>query len=199
MQVHQILRGQHRSSPSSLASTMQPHWRWPPSSLGRGMKILALQRPPHRLALIAPIPVRATEQHRYHTPDDRAATRFTNALCSAAICDAPMSRKRLASSAVLISARGWTTAIAMEKDELEKKLNSIAMAGRDIEEAIRYLCEIKRRGLDFPYYSPHNQDRADATLFDSLVLALTVSYARVFGKNNDRDGQNKKHLRLMCP
>ena len=86
----------------------------------------------------------------------------------------------------------------MEKDELEKKLNSIAMAGRDIEEAIRYLCEIKRRGLDFPYYSPHNQDRADATLFDSLVLALTVSYARVFGKNNDRDGNRTRNISDSC-
>ena len=66
----------------------------------------------------------------------------------------------------------------MEKDELEKKLNSIAMAGRDIEEAIRYLCEIKRRGLDFHYYNPH-QDRADIILFEPLILALTVSYSLV--------------------
>ena len=87
--------------------------------------------------------------------------------------------------------------IAMERDELEKRLNSIAMAGRDIEEAISYLREIKRRGLDFHYYNPH-QDRADIILFEPLILALTVSYRRIFGLNHDRDGKKTINISDSC-
>ena len=88
----------------------------------------------------------------------------------------------------------------MEKDELEKKLNSIAMAGRDIEEAIRYLCEIKRRGCSILLmYGPPNQIGADSTLFDSSGLgADSLWYESVFGKNTDRDSNFIRNISKSC-
>ena len=79
----------------------------------------------------------------------------------------------------------------MEKKDLEKRLNSLAMAGRDIQEAMAYLCEIKKRELDFHYYNPSKQEYP---LFEALVLALSVSYARAFSKNADRDGVKAKNI-----
>ena len=71
-----------------------------------------------------------------------------------------------------------------------KKMDRLIMSQRDILEAQIYAEELKRRGLN--YDSVRENRRKDRVIFQALVVALTVAYARPFTGNNDRDGERKE-------
>ena len=71
-----------------------------------------------------------------------------------------------------------------------KKMDRLVMSQRDILEAQIYANELKRRGLN--YDSVRENRSKDRVIFQALVVALTVAYARPFTGNNDRDGKRKE-------
>ena len=71
-----------------------------------------------------------------------------------------------------------------------KKMDRLVMSQRDILEAQIYAEELKRRGLN--YNSVRENRRKDRVIFQALVEALTVAYARPFTGNNDRDGKREE-------
>ena len=80
----------------------------------------------------------------------------------------------------------WAKPKKEKEMKYSKKMDRLVMSQSDILEAQIYANELKRRGLNW------ENRRKDRVIFQALVEALTVAYARPFTGNNDRDGKRKE-------
>ena len=81
------------------------------------------------------------------------------------------------------------------KMKYSKKMDRLVMSQRDILEAQIYAEELKGRGLNWENWENRRKDRV---IFQALVVALTVAYARPFTGNNDRDGKRSVRSYADC-